>query len=79
MRSKHYTSMKELDHDLILLKLQANICKEEIRLASNRAKTSFNPVELGKDLFVNQIRRSLTDKAIDLALGLIRSWRYRNF
>lgn len=79
MRSKHYTSMQELDQDLLLLKLRANISKEEIRLATNKAKASFNPSAITSDFLVNQVRRGLTNKLIDMALGLIRSWRYRNF
>lgn len=78
-RSKRYRSFEELDRDLLLLDLQANICKEEIKMISQRTKDAFKPAEMVQSFFAIYVRRTLTEKAIDIGLNLVRSCRYRKF
>jgi len=77
--NKRYTSFDEIDKDLMLLKLKADICKEEIRIASKKIKKSFKPVEITQDLVSTYVRQNLTSKAIDIALNIVRNWRYRKY
>lgn len=76
-RNKRYTSFEELDRDLMLLDLQADICKEEIRLASQKAKKAFQPGQMVQSFFSGYVRRTLTEKAIDLGLNVVRTFLYR--
>ena len=76
---KCYKNMQDLERDLMLLELQSNICKEEIRLASKSTQASFNPTEITKTFVFDYVRKSLSNMAIDFGLGLIRAWRYRKY
>lgn len=76
-RNKRYTSFEELDRDLLLLDLQADICKEEIRLFTLKAKNTFKPAEMVQSFFSIYVRRTLTEKAIDIALNTVRTLLYR--
>ncbi|HLS11590.1 MAG TPA: DUF6327 family protein [Flavobacteriaceae bacterium] len=76
-RNKRYTSFEELDRDLMLLDLQADICKEEIRLASQKTKNAFQPGQMIQSFFSGYVRRTLTEKAIDLGLNVVRTFLYR--
>lgn len=49
--NKVYTSFAEVDQDLMLLKLQADICKEEISIATKRVQNSLHPAELTRNFF----------------------------
>ena len=63
----------------MLLDLQADICKEEIRLVTQKTKNAFKPAEMVGSFFSGYVRRTLTEKAIDVALNLVRTWRYRRY
>jgi len=78
-RNKRYKSFEELDRDLLLLDLQADICKEEIRLISHKTKKAFKPAEMVQSFFSVYVRRTLTEKAIDLGLNAVRTLLYRRY
>lgn len=77
--NKRYKSFEELDRDLMLLKLQADVCREEIRMVSQRTKNAFRPAEMTRTFVSSYVRRTLTSRAIDIALNLVRTWRYRKY
>ena len=77
--NKRYRSFEDLDRDLMLLDLQADICKEEIRLVTQKTRNAFKPGEMVQSFFSGYVRRTLTEKAIDVALNLVRTWRYRRY
>lgn len=74
--NKKYKSLDELNHDIVLMKLQADITKEEIRLSSLKAKHNFKPLEMTTEYLGNYVRRNLTTRVIGTALNWVRTFRY---
>lgn len=77
--NKKYKSMEELNKDLMLLKLQADICKEEIRFSSLKAKQSFRPIEMTREILSSYLRKVVLAKSLSTVLHWVRRLRYGNY
>lgn len=74
---KRYNSFEEIDRDLMLLKLQADICREELRLTTHRTKADLEPKQLIQSFVGGYVRENLSNKLLSLGIDLIRNLRYR--
>lgn len=74
--NKKYKSLDELNHDIMLMKLQADITKEEIRLIGLKARHDFKPLEMTTEYVADYVRRNLTTRVISTALNWVRTFRY---
>jgi hypothetical protein len=61
---KEYSSFKEIDRDLEILKLQMQIDKEEIKLYFNQTKENLSPISL-----MGSVIGSIAKKALELKLA----------
>ncbi|MBK5192103.1 MAG: hypothetical protein JJE07_02635 [Flavobacteriaceae bacterium] len=61
---KEYSSFKEIDRDLEILKLQMQIDKEEIKLHLNQTKENLSPISL-----MGSVIGSIAKKALELKLA----------
>lgn len=61
---KEYSSFKEIDRDLEILKLQMQIDKEEIKLNLNQTKENLSPFSL-----MGSVIGSIAKKALELKLA----------
>lgn len=61
---KEYSSFKEIDRDLEILKLQTQIDKEEIKLHFNQTKENLTPFSL-----MGSVIGSIAKKALELKLA----------
>lgn len=74
--NKKYKSLEELNHDILLMKLQTNITKEEIRLIALKARHDFKPLEMTTEYLDVFVRQKLKARVISAALNWIQSFRY---
>lgn len=68
---KVYRTFEEIDHDLKVLKLQAQIDKEQVKLGISRIKEDFSPFHLAGSMV-----GSITKKIIMLK-GLADIFKFR--
>jgi len=61
---KEYSSFKEIDRDLEILKLQTQIDQEEIKLCFNQTKENLSPISL-----MGSVIGSIAKKALELKLA----------
>jgi len=61
---KEYSSFKEIDRDLEILKLQTQIDKEEIKLYFNQTKENLSPISL-----MGSVIGSIAKKALELKIA----------
>jgi hypothetical protein len=61
---KEYSSFKEIDRDLEILKLQTQIDKEEIKLCFNQTKENLSPISL-----MGSVVGTIAKKALELKIA----------
>ena len=61
---KEYSSFKEIDRDLEILKLQTQIDMEEIKLHFNQTKENLSPISL-----IGSILGSIAKKVLELKVA----------
>jgi hypothetical protein len=61
---KEYSSFKEIDKDLKILKLQTQIDQEEIKLHFNQTKENLSPISL-----MGSVVGSIAKKALELKIA----------
>ncbi|MBE7641655.1 MULTISPECIES: DUF6327 family protein [Salegentibacter] len=67
---KEYSSFKEIDRDLEILKLQTKIDQEEIKLNVAQVKSSLSPLSLAGSMFGSILQKALILKAVTKITGL---------
>jgi len=67
---KIYETYEEVNHDLKILKLQTQIDKEKIRLATNSIKEDFSPVSVASGIIGKIAKRALILKAVAKIVGI---------
>lgn len=61
---KEYSSFKEIDRDLEILKLQTQIDREEIKLCYNQTKENLTPISL-----IGSVLGTIAKKALELKVA----------
>ena len=67
---KEYSSFKEIDRDLKILKLQTKIDREEIKLNIERTKGALSPLSLAGSMVGSILQKALILKAVTKLTGL---------
>ncbi|HKL35537.1 MAG TPA: DUF6327 family protein [Salegentibacter sp.] len=67
---KEYSSFKEIDRDLKILKLQTKIDQEEIKLNIERTKSALSPLSLAGSMVGSIIQKAFILKAVTKLTGL---------
>ncbi|MBZ9730676.1 DUF6327 family protein [Salegentibacter sp. JZCK2] len=67
---KEYSSFKEIDRDLKILKLQTKIDREEIKLNIERTKSALSPLSLMGSMVGSILQKALILKAVTKLTGL---------
>ncbi|MAO34384.1 MAG: hypothetical protein CMP12_00460 [Zunongwangia sp.] len=69
---KQYTSFEEIDRDLKILKLQAQIDKEEIKLTIEEVKDSLSPLRIVGNTVGAIMQKAIVLKAVAKMFGIKR-------
>ena len=69
---KQYTSFEEIDRDLKILKLQAQIDKEEIKLTIEEVKDSLSPLRIVGNTIGAIMQKAIVLKAVAKMFGIKR-------
>lgn len=67
---KEYSSFKEIDRDLEILKLQTQIDREEIKLYYSKTKENLNPISLLGSVFGTIAKKVLELKIASKIFGV---------
>ncbi|APS38117.1 MULTISPECIES: DUF6327 family protein [Salegentibacter] len=67
---KEYSSFKEIDRDLKILKLQTKIDQEEIKLNIERTKSAMSPLSLMGSMAGSILQKAFILKAVTKLTGL---------
>ncbi|PKD21603.1 glutaminyl-tRNA synthetase [Salegentibacter salinarum] len=67
---KEYSSFKEIDRDLKILKLQTKIDQEEIKLNIERTKSALSPLSLMGSMAGSILQKAFILKAVTKLTGL---------
>lgn len=67
---KEYSSFKEIDRDLKILKLQTKIDQEEIKLNIERTKSALSPLSLMGSMAGSILEKAFILKAVTKLTGL---------
>ncbi|PRX51590.1 DUF6327 family protein [Salegentibacter salegens] len=67
---KEYSSFKEIDRDLKILKLQTKIDQEEIKLNIERTKSAMSPLSLMGSIAGSILQKAFILKAVTKITGL---------
>jgi len=67
---KEYSSFKEIDRDLKILKLQTKIDQGEIKLNIERTKSALSPLSLAGSMVGSIIQKAFILKAVTKLTGL---------
>jgi hypothetical protein len=67
---KEYSSFKEINRDLKILKLQTKIDKEEIKLNIERTKSALSPLSLMGSMAGSILQKAFILKAVTKLTGL---------
>ncbi|MBZ9629658.1 DUF6327 family protein [Salegentibacter sp. LM13S] len=67
---KEYSSFKEIDRDLKILKLQTKIDQEEIKLNVERTKSAMSPLSLMGSMAGSILQKAFILKAVTKLTGL---------
>jgi hypothetical protein len=67
---KEYSSFKEIDRDLKILKLQIKIDQEEIKLNIERTKSAMSPLSLMGSMAGSILQKAFILKAVTKLTGL---------
>ena len=67
---KEYSSFKEIDRDLKILKLQTKIDQEEIKLNIERTKGALSPVSIAGSMVGSILQKAFILKAVTKITGL---------
>ena len=69
---KQYTSFEEIDRDLKILKLQAQIDKEEIKLTIEEVKDALSPLRIVGNAVGAIMQKAIVLKAVAKMFGIKR-------
>ncbi|MBO2543541.1 DUF6327 family protein [Salegentibacter agarivorans] len=67
---KEYSSFKEIDRDLKILKLQTKIDQEEIKLNIERTKSAMSPLSIMGSMAGSILQKAFILKAVTKLTGL---------